>query len=142
MNAYDQGNGTSSAAVWEPQRWAGREGVNLGPEIDDIDVSVLHDHVTSGVTTVRALAAAVHRTPQHVRWALRRHPIPSDRPIFPIDWNPHLREVPWQPYLPVMRMTRRNENKTDQDVTVLVPYGWHGARVYRGALGNHLIDWH
>lgn len=141
VNTYDQGKGTSPAAVWEPPRWAGREAVSLGPEIDDIDVPALHNLVASGVTTVRALAAAARRTPQHVRWALRRHPVPSDQPIFPIDWSPHLREIPWQPYLPVKRTTQRDGNDTDQNVTVLVPYGWHGARVYRGARGNHLIDW-
>ncbi|WP_176491554.1 TniQ family protein [Curtobacterium sp. 'Ferrero'] len=138
VSAYDRGKGTSPVAVWEPPRWAGREAVHLGPEIDDIEVPALHDLVASGVTTVRALAAATRRTPQHVRWALRRHPVPSDQPIFPIDWSAHLRQIPWQPYLPV---THRNGNDADQDVTVLLPYGWHGARVYRGAGGSHLIDW-
>lgn len=142
VSAYDQGKGTSPAAVWEPPRWAGRETVNLGPEIDDINVPALHDLVSSGVTTVRALAAAACRTPQHVRWALRRHPVPSDQPIVPIDWSSHLREVPWQSYLPVQRMRQRTGYDTYQDVTVLVPYGWRGARVYRGARGNHLIDWY
>lgn len=142
VNAYEQGKGTSPAAVWEPPRWAGQETVNLGPEIDDINVPALHDLVSSGVTTVRALAAAARRTPQHVRWTLRRHPVPSDLPIFPVDWSSHLREVPWQSYLPVKRMTRRTGYDAHQDVTLLVPSGWHDAHVHRGARGARYIDWH
>jgi len=142
VNAYDRGNGTCPAAVWEPPRWAGREAMHLGPEIDDLDVPALHELVGSGVTTVRALAAAVHRTPQHVRWALRRHPVPSDQPVFPIDWSAHLREVPWWPYLPATRITQRKGHETEEDMTVLVPYGWQGAYVYRSVRRNYLIDWH
>jgi hypothetical protein len=142
VNAYDRGKGTCPAAVWEPPRWAGREALHLGPEIDDLDVPALHELVGSGVTTVRALAAAVHRTPQHVRWALRRHPVPSNQPVSPIDWSPHLREVSWRPYLPVKWMTQRAENDVDHEVTVLVPFGWHGAHVRSGVRGNEYVDWH
>ncbi|SDQ14168.1 hypothetical protein SAMN02800687_0530 [Curtobacterium sp. UNCCL20] len=115
--------------------------MHLGPEIDDLDVPALHELVGSGVTTVRALAAAVHRTPQHVRWALRRHPVPSDQPVSPIDWSSHLREVSWRPYLPVKWLTQRVENDVEQEVTVLVPFGWHGARVRSGVRGNQYVDW-
>ncbi|TDN44404.1 TniQ protein [Curtobacterium flaccumfaciens] len=142
VNAYDRGKGTCPTAVWEPPRWAGPEVVHLGPELDDIDVPALHELVGSGVTTVRALAAVVQRTPQHVRWALRKHPVPSDQPVFPIDWSLHLREVPWWPYLPIMRTPQRAECGFGQDVTLLVPFGWHGARVRSGVRGNQFVDWH
>ncbi|WIB42686.1 TniQ family protein [Curtobacterium sp. MCLR17_058] len=142
VNAYDRGKGTCPTAVWEPPRWAGPEVVHLGPELDDIDVPALHELVGSGVTTVRALAAVVQRTPQHVRWALRKHPVPSDQPVLPIDWSLHLREVPWWPYLPIMRTPQRAECGFGRDVTLLVPYGWHGARVRSGVRGNQFVDWH
>ena len=67
--------------------------------------------------------------------------VTGEVPIFPIDWAPQLLEVPWRPFLPVMRTTQRNRSDDDQDMTVLVPYGWHDARVYPGVRGNHLVDW-
>lgn len=39
-------------------------------------------------------------------------------------------------------MAQQAGKDADQEVTVLVPYGWHGAHVCSGARGNQYVDWH
>lgn len=88
-----------SQPIWSPPRWRGDGVAALGPELLDIDLALLHDHLRDGVTTIRTLARVAHRSPNHVRWALQEHPASAGRPISPIDWNtelPCVRSEPWR----------------------------------------------
>ncbi len=85
--------------VWSPPRWGGDGLAPLGPELLDIDLTLLHDHLRDGLTAIRTLARVAHRSPNHVRWALQEHPASTGRPISPIDWNaelPYVRSEPWR----------------------------------------------
>ncbi|WP_416392970.1 MULTISPECIES: TniQ family protein [unclassified Curtobacterium] len=87
-----------SQPVWSPPRWRGSGLAALGPELLDIDLTLLHDHLRDGVTAIRTLARVAHRSPNHVRWTLQEHPASTGRPISPIDWNTELQEVRAEPW--------------------------------------------
>ncbi len=74
-----------SQPFWSPPRWRGSGLAALGPELLDIDLTLLHDYLRDGVTAIRTLARVAHRSPNHVRWTLQEHPastgVPSPRSI-------------------------------------------------------------
>ncbi|MEB0265066.1 TniQ family protein [Cryobacterium sp. 10I5] len=72
--------------AWEPARFV-HPGADLAPELDDINLAVLHEHIGNGETALGRLAKIVDRTPRHVRWAIAAHPLPSGTLITPIDWT-------------------------------------------------------
>lgn len=80
----------------EPPRFT-HPGAKLAPELDDIDLPTLHELIGNGTTALGQLAAAVNRTPRHVRWAITAHPAPSGQLVCPIDWDSELRSLPPQP---------------------------------------------
>lgn len=85
--------------AWSPPRWGGDGAAALGPELLDIDLALLHDHLRDGVTAIRTLARVARRSPNHVRWALQEHPASTGCPISPINWNaelPGVRPEPWR----------------------------------------------
>ena len=78
--------------TWQPPRWHYPE-AGLAPELDDINIDVLHDMVGAGRLSLTALARNVHRTPRHVRWALMAWPLPSSQPHETIRWETRIRPV-------------------------------------------------
>jgi hypothetical protein len=97
-----------SQPVWSPPRWGGSGLASLGPELLDIDLTLLHDHLRDGVAAIRTLARVAHRSPNHVRWTLQEHPASTGRPILPIDWITELQEVRAEPW-------RRAEHRRPAD---------------------------
>ena len=82
----------------EPPRFK-HAGAQLAPELDDIDLPVLHELIGNGVVGLGRLAEAVDRAPRHVRWAIAAHPVPSGRIIRPISWAAELAKLPDQPQI-------------------------------------------
>lgn len=85
----------------EPPRFV-HPNAHLAPELDDIDVPGLHELVGNGVIRLGALGVALDRTPRHVRWAIAAHPVPTGRPVNPIDWRAEMSNLPdhhpmWRP---------------------------------------------
>lgn len=72
--------------VWAPPRWR-PSGSPLAPELDDIDLTQLHDRVRAGESALTHLAIDLHRSPRHVRWALAAYPVPGSYARSPIDWD-------------------------------------------------------
>ncbi|WP_243844441.1 hypothetical protein [Salinibacterium sp. ZJ454] len=79
--------------VWEPPR-SQRTEAYLAPELDDIDLNKLHEHIANGLTALGRIADSVGRTPRHVKWAIAAHPLPSGNLITPIDWPRELASLP------------------------------------------------
>lgn len=77
----------------EPPRFT-HPGAKLAPELDDIDLPLLHELVGNGEHRLGVLADAVDRTQRHVRWAIAAHPVPSGRLIRPIDWIDEMGRLP------------------------------------------------
>lgn len=90
---YPRPETTEIVVAHEPPRFA-HPGAHLAPELDDIDLPALHDLVSHGTIRLGALAAAVNRTPRHVRWALAAHPTPSGRLVSEIDWEREMSQMP------------------------------------------------
>lgn len=98
----DDVNSPLPVVAWEPDRFV-HVGASLAPELDDIDLSLLHKHIGNGETRLGRLSEIVDRTPRHVRWAIAAHPVPSGTPMTPIDWAAEIAALPnrvqtWIPY--------------------------------------------
>lgn len=70
--------------VWAPQRLSTDPVV--GPEIDDIDHDTIHAMLSEGTHSLRSIARAVDRTPEHVRLAIDANPPSSGRVTAHIAW--------------------------------------------------------
>jgi len=98
----DRDGARSPTVAWGPARFV-HCGADLAPELDDIDLALLHEHIGNGETALGRLAEIVERTPRHVRWAISAHPVPSGTLITPIDWTAKLALLPdrvrtWVPH--------------------------------------------
>lgn len=69
-------------------------GAQLAPELDDIDLPIIHELLADGEVRLGVLAEAVDRTPRHVRWAIAAHPLPSGRLVSKIDWAAEFAKLP------------------------------------------------
>ncbi|GAA4265987.1 hypothetical protein GCM10022256_15990 [Frondihabitans peucedani] len=71
--------------TWAPPRWRPDDSP-LAPELDDVNLAVLHRMVTRGDVTLKRLSEAASRTENHVEWALATWPRDTGADIECFDW--------------------------------------------------------
>jgi len=89
----------SPLVTWDPPRFAHPD-ANLGHELGDIDLELLHDRLRMNAPSLKALAAELSRPVRHVRWAVAAFPPPTGNRCAPIDWLEHLPAEQSSPRLP------------------------------------------
>jgi hypothetical protein len=112
--------------AWQPRRWHYSE-AELGPELDDINIDLVHEMVNAGRYSLTDLGRQVDRTPRHVRWALMAWPVPSSTPKVQLDWDTRIgpvlatEDMTWQAtgprfdsYLPAARELGAPEPRADE----------------------------
>jgi hypothetical protein len=92
--------------------------VQLAPELDDIDIDLVHEMVNVGRYSLTDLSRQVDRTPRHVRWAIMAWPLPSPASRDPINWETRIgpvlttRDMTWRAVTPApidRQAAKRNE---------------------------------
>lgn len=90
---------SSPVVTWSPRRFAHPD-ANLGHELGDIDLELLHDRLRMNAPSPKDLAAELSRPVRHVRWAVAAFPPPTGNRCAPIDWLEHLPAEQSSPRLP------------------------------------------